>query len=430
MIFEDRDAGTFRVNRQALVSEEIYKAERQKVFDRCWLYIGHESELDKPGDYRRRVMAGRPLIFIRGNDGECRTFYNTCTHRGALICRADQGTAKVFQCFYHAWTFDNKGALIGVPDEEGYGESFSKDALGLKPIERMDSYRGFHFISFNPEVEDLRSYLGEAADYLDLVIDQSEEGMRVVPGTNYYSTKANWKLLVENVPDAYHAASTHETYWQYISDLGVQMSGAIGGGSARALGNGHSVIEAPAPYGRPIAIWHPLFGEDLKPEIERVRERIWANHGEDRGQRMTRNIRLLVIFPNLMINDIMAVTIRQCWPTAADGMDVLAWELAPREEDARLLSARLDSFLTFLGPGGFATPDDVEALESCQSGFAATGVGSSPMMRGLRMKTDREFMDEVPLRTFWRRWNASMNDISYEDWEVSPRQRELVGVGA
>ena len=38
------------------------------------------------------------------------------------------------------------------------------------------------------------------------------------------------------------------------------------------------------------------------------------------------------------------------------------------------LRRRLDSFLAFLGPGGFATPDDIEALESCQQGFRSGGV--------------------------------------------------------
>ena len=51
-------------------------------------------------------------------------------------------------------------------------------------------------------------------------------------------------------------------------------------------------------------------------------------------------------------------------------MDVTAWEMAPRDELPALRQRRLDSFLTFLGPAGFATPDDLEALESCQQGFS------------------------------------------------------------
>ncbi|MPZ23780.1 MAG: Rieske 2Fe-2S domain-containing protein, partial [Dehalococcoidia bacterium] len=140
-VVDDRQAGVFRVRRASMTSPDVLKLEGARIFDKVWLYLGHESELEGPGDYKRRTIAGRPIIFIRGNDGVYRAFHNTCTHRGALICRADAGTAKVFQCFYHAWTFDNKGNLIGVPDEEGYGEAFDKSELGLQQVERFEQYR-------------------------------------------------------------------------------------------------------------------------------------------------------------------------------------------------------------------------------------------------------------------------------------------------
>ncbi|MPZ23846.1 MAG: Rieske 2Fe-2S domain-containing protein [Dehalococcoidia bacterium] len=422
LVIDDPEAGVFRVHRSSMLSDDILQAERERVFDKCWIYIGHESELAGPGAYRRRVLSGRPLIFIRSNDGDYRAFYNTCSHRGALICRADEGVAKVFQCFYHAWTFDNKGSLIGVPDEEGYGEAFDKAALGLQPVERLANYRGFYFVAFDPNIEDLATYLGKATDYLDLIVDQSDEGMRVVPGTNKYSMRANWKLLVENSIDGYHGLPTHETYWQYIADQGVDMSGSMMGGEALSLGNGHAVIESPAPYGRPIAVWHPLFGDEMKPEIEGVRARLVERYGEERTKRMADHIRNLFIFPNLIINDIMAVTVRQFWPTAPDYMEVNAWELAPRDEAARLLATRLDSFLTFLGPGGFATPDDVEALESCQTGFTADSVEWSDISRG--MKRTPTVTDEVQMRAFWRRWNSLMQGTPYHDPEATPRRTE------
>src|SRR5207302_6692213 len=96
--------GLFRVHRSAMTSAEILALERERIFDRCWLYVGHESELAQPGDYRRRTVAGRPLFLVRGRDRRVRAFYNTCRHRGALVCRQDRGTAQQFQCFYHAWT--------------------------------------------------------------------------------------------------------------------------------------------------------------------------------------------------------------------------------------------------------------------------------------------------------------------------------------
>ena len=44
--------------------------------------------------------------------------------------------------------------------------------------------------------------------------------------------------------------------------------------------------------------------------------------------------RNLLIYPNLIINDIMAVTVRTFYPPAPDAVDVTAWELAPRQRAA------------------------------------------------------------------------------------------------
>src|SRR5262245_383728 len=126
LIVDNSKEGIFRVHRSAMTSPEILQMEQERIFNKCWLYVCHESEVESPGDYRRRNVAGRPLFFVRGSDGKVRVFLNTCTHRGALICRRDQGNADVLQCFYHAWSFTNQGELIGVPDEAGYGKGFNQ----------------------------------------------------------------------------------------------------------------------------------------------------------------------------------------------------------------------------------------------------------------------------------------------------------------
>ena len=81
-------------------------------------------------------------------------------------------------------------------------------------------------------------------------------------------------------------------------------------------------------------------------------------------------LRPAVIFPNLVINDGSSVTVRTFYPEGAHKMHVTAWALGPVEESAGARARRLDAFLTFYGPGGFATPDDVEALELVQQGLA------------------------------------------------------------
>ena len=412
LVYDRPDLGKFRVHRSSMVLPEIYELEKRRIFNKCWLYPGHESEVPNPGDYARRVVAERALFFARNRDGELVVFHNTCPHRGALICRTDRGNAPVFQCFYHAWSFNTSGELIGMPDIDGYGPDFDRAEMSLRSP-RFDNYKGFIFVCFDEETEPLLDYLAGAAEYLDLVADQSPAGMRVIPGSNRYTIKANWKLLAENSIDGYHALPTHQTYFDYMAN---EVGGNIPSisnrrGLGRALGNGHGVMENDAIYGRPIAMWHPYFGEEARPEIQRVKDDLIARHGWEKAMRMCEKSRNMVIFPNLVINDIMAVTIRVFQPTGPDGMDVTAWEMAPADETGDLLRRRLDSFLTFLGPGGFATPDDTEALESCQQGFRSGGVEWSDLSRGFFR--DPRGDDELQMRSFWRRWQSLIAELPH-----------------
>ena len=93
-VVEDIPAATFRAHRAALADEAVFRAEIRSVFDRCWLYVGHESEIPKPGDFRARDVGNRPLVFWHGYDGVKRVFYNSCRHRGALVCRVPEGNAR------------------------------------------------------------------------------------------------------------------------------------------------------------------------------------------------------------------------------------------------------------------------------------------------------------------------------------------------
>ncbi|MCH6170891.1 aromatic ring-hydroxylating oxygenase subunit alpha [Pseudonocardia alaniniphila] len=389
-----------------MTSPAVLSAELERVFGRCWLYLGHESEIREPGDYVRRSVGGRPVFVVRSaRTGEIHAFHNTCTHRGAVVCRRERGNSKVFQCFYHAWSFDTDGKLVGVPDREAYGGGLDFDALGLAHVARLESYRGFLFLCYDPDAVDLRTYLGEAADYLDLVIDAAADGVEIITGTHEYGMDANWKLLVENSIDGYHAAPVHDTYFKYLAELGSEPR-LTDSGRARDLGNGHAVVEGEAPWGRPTARWEPIFGEQTKDVIERIRADLTARHGAERARRMADTSRNLLIYPNLIVNDIMAVTVRTFMPTASDRTEITAWQLAPLNEHPDLRRRRLDSFLTFLGPGGFATPDDIEALESCQQGFASGGVEWNDISRG--MARDAQLTDEEQMRAFWRQWSRQV----------------------
>jgi len=251
----------------------------------------------------------------------------------------------------------------------------------------------------------LESYLAGAREFLDLVCDQSESegGMEILQGTHEYSVRANWKLLVENSYDGYHAVTTHQRYFEMVTaargplDVSMFLDTRV-----LDLGNGHAVSTGTPAGGSNMG--RPLSAA-AQAEREARFQRIAAKHGEGWVTRM-RGTRNLVIFPNLVVIDlVMGVVVRKIDPLAPDYMEVSGWELAPPEEGPELRRQRLDNFLTFWGPGGLASPDDVEALETCQRSFAARKeLEWSDISRGMSLERETA-NDELQMRTFWRRWN-------------------------
>lgn len=403
LVVEDPSAGTFRVARRALVDQEVLDAERRLIFDRSWLYVGHESEVPGPGDFRCRDVGGRPLVLVRGHDGVVRVLYNTCSHRGARVVRQDEGTARHFDCFYHAWTYDSTGALVRVPDEEAYPRSWSKERLGLASPSRVDAYRGMVFVAFDLDVPPLVDYLGEAASWLDLVLDQFAGGMQVLPGCHISTVQANWKLVVENTCDSYHLRSLHATYFAYVRRHGGGPAPDRPPGRTLDLGGGHHVLEAPGQTHRPVARWAPIFGEHARDDMASIRAGLVERFGEERAYRIADTLKNVVVFPSLMVVDAVSTVLRVVEPVSPGVSRVTTWAVAGAQETDAQVERRLGPFLLFQGPGGFATPDDIEAVESCQLGFAAGEVEWSDLSKGFGA-AEPDVTDEEAQRVFWRHW--------------------------
>jgi p-cumate 2,3-dioxygenase alpha subunit len=225
-----------------------------------------------------------------------------------------------------------------------------------------------------------------------------------VGGQQSYAINANWKLLVENSYDGYHGVITHARYFKWLVGSGaVGLPSGVKWDRARDLGNGHACVEYTTSWGRPIAHWVPSFGDDAQSEIAEIRAKLEARLGAERAHRIATTSRNLGIFPNLVVNDIMAITVRTFHPVAPGRMHVEAWSLAPRDELPAHRRHRLENFLTFLGPGGFATPDDIEGLESCHRGYLGTPDGWNDISRDMHTPAP-PITGEHQMRTFWRRW--------------------------
>jgi p-cumate 2,3-dioxygenase alpha subunit len=424
MVIERSEAHEFLVSRTAFVDPSVLDAERREIFDRCWLYLAHISEIPQANDFLTRSVGGRELLLARDRKKVIHAFFNTCPHRGAMVEREKSGNKLGFQCFYHGWAFNNNGGFATRYRRGDYPEGFNADGCkNLTAVPRLEEYRGLLFVNFDASAPPLVEYLGPAAAYINLVLDHSAEGMEICGGTHEYSIKANWKLLVENSIDGYHALATHSTYFDYLTEhLGpetmvAERSPHVGRhhDGPFDLGNGHAVVSSgPSPWGRPVAHWIPAWGDVGKAEVERRRAQLHERFGPERGDLIASWNRNMIIFPNLVINDIMAVTLRTFYPLAPDLMNVSAWALAPTDETPEFRGYRLENFLEFLGPGGFATPDDQEALESCQRGYRnAINAGWNDISKGM---SRRHFHgdDEEQMRCFWREWAKRLGEGTRE----------------
>ncbi|MDL4773153.1 Rieske 2Fe-2S domain-containing protein [Actinomadura xylanilytica] len=200
--------------------EEVFRLERERLFSRAWVFVAHESELPEPGDYVVRRVLDDSFIVARDEQGTVRVMFNMCLHRGMQVCRAELGNASHFRCPYHAWTYRNDGRLAGLPfhvDAYGGEDGFAKRGERLLPAPSMDTYRGFVFISLDPNAPPLPEYLGDFAFYLDLYARQSPAGLEF-RGPQRWRVKANWKIGAENFAgDSYHTPHTHAS----VVDIGL-----------------------------------------------------------------------------------------------------------------------------------------------------------------------------------------------------------------
>ena len=205
-----------RVHRLAYTSQQIFDLEVENIFEKVWVYCGHESQVKKPGDYATMTIGRQPMIMVRGKDRKIHVLYNRCPHRGVQVCGARSGnTGSTFVCSYHSWSFHLDGKVESIPLAKGYdGTRMTRDNpdCSMKPAARTDSYRGFVFASLAPTGPSLSEFLGEARVAFDDMCDRSPEGaVEVVPVCHRVIQHSNWKFFMENQLDSLHPSVTHQS---------------------------------------------------------------------------------------------------------------------------------------------------------------------------------------------------------------------------
>lgn len=385
---DDRpDDGVFRVDRSIYTDPAVFEAEMRDIFEGSWVYVAHESQIAAPGDYIAVTMGRQPVIINQRRDGTVGGLLNACAHRGALLTATAQGNAKTFVCRFHGWAFAADGRCLKVKDDRtGWPDGIDLSCHHLAQVPRVESYRGFIFASLNADVPPLADHLAGGAVFIDMLADQSPDGLEVLPGSSSYVTDGNWKLQTENGVDGYHVGTVHRNFAATVmrrdklaNAQGLKQTETArlqgqGRSGAYDLGNGHNLIWA--QRGTPEAA--PLYEarDQLEPRVGPVRWDWMCARGRN-----------LLLFPNVFLMDQSSTQIRVIQPLGPDRTEITVYCFAPVGESAGAREARLDKFRDFFLMSGLATSDDAAALEGVQAGAMGHLTRWNEMSRGLQSMT-------------------------------------------
>jgi len=185
-------------------SEEFFEFEKDAIYARDWLCVGRADQIPNPGDWFAITIAEEPLLVVRDKDGVVRVMTAVCRHRGMVVAEGS-GNCTKFTCPYHHWSYGLDGRLLGAPAMER-AVDFRKEDHPL-PSLKVEQWQGFIFCAMDPQTPALAPGLAE----LDPLLEHFElTGATTIPGKTLPNLPWNWKVMMENFNDPYHASRLHE----------------------------------------------------------------------------------------------------------------------------------------------------------------------------------------------------------------------------
>ena len=438
----DKDRGM--VSRRIFWDEAIYQLELDRIFMRCWLLLGHESQVAEPGQYFTTWMGDEPIIVTRDRERQVRAMINSCRHRGNSVCRADAGQTRSFLCAYHGWTYGLDGSLIGVPgDEERYHGDLDRGEWGLIPVPQVATYKGLIFGTFDPSAPPLEDYLGQTRWALDYILDQRAGGTEVVGGVYKWLIKSNWKLGADNIMgDNYHSAVTHRSALM-VGHMTLARNEHRNGNprtdgapEPRAPRTARPGFTAPLAWGHGFMTdLQPVDSSDFAGYPEPLRSYYLETQPEIERRLGPTRARVkkinLTVFPNLCFNT-SSNTMRVWQPRGPHETEVWLWTLVDKDAPAEVKRLMRQAGQRHFSPAGLFEQDDMDNWEQVTRAAGgrisrqhalhyAMGLGHEAWATdGVVTRQINAINDESNQRAYYGGWADFMSGA---DWDELRRRR-------
>ena len=433
------DLASGQISREIFVNETIYQQELEQVFARAWLFVGHESQIPRPGDFFVSCMGEEAVILCRDREERLHVFLNSCRHRGMKVCRYDEGNTSVFTCPYHGWSYATDGTLAGVPYyKEAYHGTLDKSKWGLVEVAQLANYKGTLWATWDAAAPPFLEYLGEFRRYLDLSLDAwdgREGGIEVLGGIQKWRIPCNWKFPAENFSgDSYHNISHRSVDMVGIGPSGRSRRDMQERLMARRLhvcfperGHQTGVYVLPKDQPTPPAYQgSPVVAEYFRQcEAERrQRQGEWGRLIGSPGE----------VFPNTALHPRQPRTIAVWQPRGPHQTEVWRWYFVDSGAPPEVRDFLRQYYMRYSGPGGLTEQDDMENWNYAHAASRGTiarrypysyeqGMGYEVQnfaweglhLPGVVMDITEAKSSEHNLRNLYRRWAAFMEAASWEE---------------
>lgn len=414
-----------QVHRDAYLSDEIFELERERVFARSWLYVGHASQVPVQGDYITVDLVGSSVVMLRAMDDTVQVLINRCAHKGArLVSEVRGNTGRVIRCPYHAWAYKLDGSLLSVPLKDGYkgtGFSDSEAALGLSKPGAVKEYRGFVFARLAADGPSFEDYFGEVLTALDNMADRSPEGqLQVAANCIRSEIHCNWKMYLENINDTVHPISTHESASSSARKVGAEFVDTMPTAMEQLLPFGSGYDFYTKMGAKTLPSGHSVLGSEFSihtdySDVPGYRESLEKAHGTERAsQVLAYSPQNVVLYPTLAVKGSPQV-LRVLRPVSAGLTRLEVWAFQPKGAPSVLLERGLTYSRLVFSPMSVVAHDDVHLFQSQQSAMASMG---NPWINLQRQydptETDRDthvFEDgnnELVMRNQYRAWMSML----------------------